>query len=52
MEPEKKFRFNDPELHELAECLYKRIKKDEYQNESAVELIKRVRREITSQQGV
>jgi len=52
MEPDKKYRFNDPELHELAESIYKRIKKDEYQNESAVELIKRVRREITNPQGV
>ena len=52
MESTKKYRFNDPELHELAESIYKRIKKDEYQNESGLELIKRMRKEITIRQDV
>ncbi len=46
MEP-KKFRFGDPELDGLLESLHKSIKKNKYEDESAVDLLKRMRRETT-----
>ena len=47
----KKTGFGDPELDELLESIHKSIKQDEYKDESAVELIKRVRRETTTRSG-
>ncbi len=50
MEP-KKFRFGDPELDGLLESIHKRIKQDEYKDEGAVDLLKRMRRETTIHPG-
>ena len=48
---DKKFRFGDPEPDELLESIHKRIKQDEYKDESAVELLRRMRRETTIHSG-
>jgi len=48
----KKTGFGDPELDGLLESIHKSIKQDEYKDESAVELIRRVRRETTIRAGV
>ena len=48
----KKGGFGDPELDRLLESIHKRIKQDEYKDESAVELIRRMRRETTVRAGV
>ncbi len=48
----KKTGFGDPKLDDLLESIHKSIKQDEYKDESAVELIKRMRRETTHRAGV
>ena len=49
----KKTGFGDPELDDLLESLHESLRKNkDYKKESAVELIKRLRRETTHHSGV
>jgi hypothetical protein len=47
----KKTGFGDPKLDRLLKSIHKSIKQDEYKDESALELIRRVRRETTIRSG-